>query len=101
MHLEERIQHLLKQIEKQERRWEQVSAHPSYAKFAAREPVLRQSIRRIRHICARFRQAVAQNDPQIPQYLDQLEESMFYLSRDMDRLSAALGFATPPARVLH
>lgn len=101
MLLEDRIQHLIRQIEQQERCWDQVSAHPSYAQFAAREPVLRQSIARIRHICACFRQAVAHNDPRIPHYLDQLEESMFYLAREMDQLYAALGFATPPARVLH
>lgn len=99
--LEERLQHLLTQIENHETRWARVEAHPAYGRFARQQPALRQSIVRAHKMFAEFRKAVEADHPKLPEYLDALEESVHYLSRDMDGLYRALGLAAPTVRVLN
>lgn len=99
--LRQHVQHLLQQIENHETRWSRVETHPAYRRFARQQPVLRQSILRVRRVFDRFRQAVEQDDPRIPHLLDDLEESVHYLARDMDRLYRALGLAASTVRVLN
>lgn len=97
----QRIQHLLGQIEAHETRWGQLEVHPAYRGWVRQQPGLHRSVLRARQVFERFRQAVEQNDPRLPHLLDDLEESVHYLSRDMGRLCSALGLAAPAVRLLN
>lgn len=99
--LRARLQHLLHQIENHETRWERAEAHPAYGRFVRQNPALRQSIVRAHKVFAQFRKAVETDHPKLSEYLDELEESVHYLFRDMDRLYRALGLAVPTVRVLN
>lgn len=95
MSIQVRVQNLLVQIEAESFRLCRVESHPAFKSWASREPKLSEGLASVRKFWQIFCDDVSQDDPLVPQYIDQVEKTTSDISRSIDQMYQALGFDEP------
>lgn len=91
MSIQVRIQNLLVQIEAESFRLCWVESHPAFKFWVRREPKLSEGLASVRKFWQIFCDDVRQDDPLLPQYIDQVEKTTTDISRSLDQMYQALG----------
>ncbi|WP_337870767.1 hypothetical protein [Meiothermus sp.] len=92
MSIQVRVQNLLVQIEAESFRLCRVESHPAFKSWVSREPKLSEGLASVRKFWQIFCDDVSQDDPLVPQYIDQVEKTTTDISRSIDQMYQALGF---------
>lgn len=92
MSIQIRIQNLLVQIETESFRLCRVESHPAFKSWVSREPKLSEGLASVRKFWQIFCYDVRQDDPLVPQYIDQVEKTTTNISHSIDQMYQALGF---------
>lgn len=92
MSVQVRVQNLLVQIEVESFRLCRVESHPAFKSWVSREPKLSEGLASVRKFWQIFCDDVSQDDPLVPQYIDQVEKTTTDISRSIDQMYQALGF---------
>jgi len=95
MTIELRIQNLLVRIEAESFRLCRVESHPAFKVWLRREPKLSEGLVSVRKLWQIFCVDVLQQDPLVPQYIDQVEKTTTEIARSIDQLYQVLGFDQP------